>query len=117
MNWALLAKLACRMLSCKWELWSEILKAKYEVSEADGANFRRKDMSSQVLKAIVWGAKFLRRGLQWKIHNGKRVFFWKNNWLAAKPRVLWRRSYGMLWLLSTELVEQDGNGICCNSIS
>lgn len=85
MNWTLLAKLVWRMLNCEGELWCEALKAKYGVSKGDGDHFRTKDRMSQVRKAVVWVTELLRRGLQWEVYNGGRVFFWKDNWLGPKP--------------------------------
>src|SRR4051812_1295541 len=48
MNWALLAKLAWRVMTCEGELWREVLIAKYGVKINDGAHFKNKNRSFQV---------------------------------------------------------------------
>lgn len=55
MNWAMLAKLAWRLLKCSGETWAEVLKSKYDVSTDDGVFFKSKQQSSQVWKGITWG--------------------------------------------------------------
>lgn len=61
MDGALLAKLAWRVLTSEGELWCETLRAKYGVELNDGARFRPKQRSSQVWKAVVWGAELLHK--------------------------------------------------------
>lgn len=46
MNWALLTKLAWRVLTSNGELWCDMLKAKYGAHEDDGGHFRPKHSSS-----------------------------------------------------------------------
>lgn len=58
MNWAMLAKLAWRLLKSSGETWAEVLKAKYSVAADDGACFKSKQRSSHVWKGIVWGRNY-----------------------------------------------------------
>lgn len=55
MNWALLAKLAWRVLNSDGEVWCEVLKSKYNVGEEDDAHFKEKHRSSKIWKGMVWG--------------------------------------------------------------
>lgn len=40
MNWALLAKLAWRLMTSEGEIWAEVMKAKYGVRSHDGAQLK-----------------------------------------------------------------------------
>lgn len=46
MNWALLAKLARWLLRSSGKLWSDMLKAKYRVTEEDGAHLMNRHRAS-----------------------------------------------------------------------
>lgn len=87
MNWALLAKLAWRTLKCKDQIWRRVVASKYKVGDEDGAHFRERQRASQVWKGLVWVADLLRRGIVWKVHNGKSVMFWDDHWLLDRPLI------------------------------
>lgn len=85
MNWALLAKLAWRIMAGDGEIWSNVIRAKYGVKESDGAHFRGRQRASQVWKGAIWGAELLRQGMVWEVSNGETVRFWKEVWVGRKP--------------------------------
>lgn len=53
----------------------EVLKSKYNVEMEDGTYFKEKQRPTQLWKGIVLGTELLRRGLQWKVHDGEMIFF------------------------------------------
>lgn len=85
MNWAMLAKMAWRVLTSRGEVWSEVLKAKYGVKESEGAYFKERHGESFVWKGVVRGAELLRRGLKWQIGDGMKARFWADTWLEQTP--------------------------------
>lgn len=84
-NWAMLEKLAWRVMNSDGEVWCDVLRFKYRVKEEDKADLRLKARSSQVWKGVVWGSELVRRGLKWSVGNDKRIVFWKDIWLGDKP--------------------------------
>lgn len=36
-------------------------------------------------KGVLWRADLLRKGLQWRVCNGRSVEFWSDNWLERRP--------------------------------
>lgn len=86
----------------------------------------------------MWGADLLRKGLRWRVANGKRVFFWEDIWLGEcrlslkdgvqlrkEERVLkvsdyWIEGHGWNWLAveqkisMSELVKLAGVSLCAN---
>lgn len=138
MNWALMVKLAWRMLTCG-ELWCDVLRSKYGLDAETRPHFNDKSRSSQVWKGIIWGSELLREGLRWEVHNGERTLFWKDAWLgnetpqqrsrgvveedALQARVAeyWNPGKGWKWdmlhhnLAATELVKLSSTSLSQDS--
>lgn len=73
MNQALLAKTGWRLLQNDQGLLSHILNAKYL------------SCSSSVWRDVLYGAKLLPYGLQWRVGSGDNILFWTNSWLSCGP--------------------------------
>lgn len=89
MNWAILAKLAWRVLNSQEEKWCETLKSKYGVGEKDGGHFRLTQRSSQVWRGLIWGEALLRQGLKWKYtidnaHTFGKMYGWARSAYARR---------------------------------
>lgn len=74
MNWALLAKLAWRLLVDEGNVWVEVIKAKYGVRREDGAHLRMRQRVSQILKGILWETELLRGGLNGRSTTGREFY-------------------------------------------
>lgn len=84
MNWALLAKLVGRMICRGGQLWSEVLRAKYNVMEEDGPHLHDRLVGSKTWRGLTWGVELLRKGIRWEVHNRERVHFWKDVWIGKR---------------------------------
>lgn len=78
MNWALLAKLAWKVMTSEGQTWCDVLRSKYGVKNEGRAHFRDRQRSSQIWKEVSWGAELLRKGPLWEVRNGRSAFFWKD---------------------------------------
>ncbi|XP_061350360.1 uncharacterized protein LOC133295534 [Gastrolobium bilobum] len=86
-NEAFLFKIAWQILNNNNALWVRLLLGKY------GRKFDvRRSSSSQPYDSVMWRAlcsiwdRFL-GCLQWKIGNGRDVYFWKDSWLHSIPTI------------------------------
>lgn len=84
MNQAMLAKTSWRMLQNDKGLWHEIYKAKYlrRASFLD-PNYTCPNSSSSTWRSIIFGAKLLNQGLQWRVGKGDSISFWTDCWLPT----------------------------------
>ncbi|KAL9461995.1 hypothetical protein AB3S75_000061 [Citrus x aurantiifolia] len=79
-NQALVAKQAWRLLQYPNSLVLKVLQARYYRNSsflcADaGAN------ASYIWRSILWGRQVIKKGLRWRIGNGKKIAIFSNNWL------------------------------------
>lgn len=85
MNWAVMVKMAWRLLKNRGEIWGEVIRAKYGIKDTNGAYFKSRKRASHIWKGVVWGAELLRKGLRWKVRDRRKVNFWKGVWLEQTP--------------------------------
>ncbi|KAL5846682.1 hypothetical protein ACOSQ3_010206 [Xanthoceras sorbifolium] len=83
MNQSLLAKAGWRILQGDKGVWSQLLTCKY----LNNANLLTpgdsdKSVCSKTWKGIIFGAKLLSSGINWRIGNGNSVHFWTDVWAS-----------------------------------
>ncbi|WVZ50592.1 hypothetical protein U9M48_001833, partial [Paspalum notatum var. saurae] len=71
-----------RYISGDGKLWKEIIDFKYNTT---GTNIfdTRVLGASQFFKSFMYAARAAKMGFRWKIRDGKKVKFWKDNWLGS----------------------------------
>lgn len=87
MNRAMLKKPARRLINEEEGTWCKVLRSKYGLHNRGPIEFKKQQHPSFIWKALCWCSDFLRSGLRWTISDGKRVFFWKDNWLQGGPLI------------------------------
>jgi hypothetical protein len=80
-NQALLARQAWRLIHQPDSLCARLLKAKYYPNDVLTDTTFIKN-SSPTWQGITHGLELLKKGLVWRIVNGKRIRIWRDNWLA-----------------------------------
>ncbi|KAH9688162.1 reverse transcriptase domain-containing protein [Citrus sinensis] len=79
-NQALVAKQAWRLLQYPNSLVSRVLEARYFRNSSflcakAGAN------ASYIWRSIMWGRQVIKKGMRWRIGNGKKIAILSDNWL------------------------------------
>ncbi|KAH9781766.1 putative reverse transcriptase/RNA-dependent DNA polymerase [Citrus sinensis] len=79
-NQALVAKQAWRLLQYPNSLVSRVLQARYFRNSSflcakAGAN------ASYIWRSIMWGRQVIKKGMRWRIGNGKKIAIFSDNWL------------------------------------
>lgn len=79
-NQALVAKQGCRLLQIPNSLVFKVLQARYYknssfLSANTGSN------PSFIWRSILWKRQVIKKGLRWRIGNGRKVVVYKDNWL------------------------------------
>lgn len=82
MNKCQLAKLGWHLLTCREEVWCQVVREKYGLKEGIPPNFKHKQHESHIWKGVVWGSELLRDGLRWNVRNGRSVYFWSDCWIG-----------------------------------
>ena len=87
MNIALLAKLGWRLLNTQDGLWVQILRKKFRVGEIHESSWLVPQGSwSPTWRSLVLGIRaVVIPGASWILGDGRRVRFWKDNWLLHEP--------------------------------
>lgn len=106
-NQALLARQAWRLLLFPNSLCAKLLKAKYYPNgKLLDTAFPRN--ASNTWRAIEYGLELLKKGIIWRIGNGKNVHIWRDNWLPRnfylKPGTRRRRSR-LKWV--SDLIDEE----------
>ena len=82
-NQALLARQAWRILAFPDSLCARLLKAKY-FPNGDLLDTAFPAAVSPTWKAIMFGLELLKKGVIWRVGNGKQIKIWRHAWLP-KP--------------------------------
>ncbi|XP_056695811.1 uncharacterized protein [Spinacia oleracea] len=83
LNKAFLAKLGWKILQDNNNLWTSIVRKKY-LSNTSFFNCKPNPQQSQIWRDILKQRDILRKGIRWKIGNGKDINFWLDNWAMKK---------------------------------
>ena len=79
-NQALLARQAWRLLTKPESLCAQVLKARYYPSgNLEDTVFSGNASSSWL--AISYGLDLLKKGLIWRVGNGRNIRVWRDNWI------------------------------------
>ena len=82
-NLAFIAKLAWKFLTNPENFWVQVISARY----GDPAGFfycKARQSDSYVWKTILRIRPFLKKGLRWKLGNGKAINFWTDAWCSEE---------------------------------
>ena len=79
-NQALLAKQAWRLIAFPDSLCARLLKAKY-FPFGDLTDTAFIQNPSPCWQGIMHGLELLKKGMIWRIGNGKKVRIWRDNWI------------------------------------
>lgn len=105
MNQALLAKASWRMTQKEDGLWCRVLEQKYLKNDSIwNTEYPCPAGCSSTWRGIVFGAKLLHQGIQWRIGDGDSVHFWKDKWLSSGPLIDKARNVS---LIDTQLKVRD----------
>ena len=63
------------------KLWKQIMYAKYD-TENPNMFYSNSTGASQFFKGLMWTAKLAKMGYRWRIGDGRKVRFWKDNWIG-----------------------------------
>jgi len=80
-NTAFLAKLVWKILTQPENFWVQQMRAKYGTPELFFAA-RPKPTDSWVWKSLLRLRPFIKRGIRWKVGDGRSINFWTDNWCA-----------------------------------
>lgn len=87
-NQALVAKQGWRVIQSPNSLVSKVLQARY----FKNSNFLSASLGSNpsfIWRSILWGREVIKRGIRWRVGNGKKISVYEDNWLprpdAFKP--------------------------------
>uniref|UniRef100_A0A453PN93 Reverse transcriptase zinc-binding domain-containing protein n=1 Tax=Aegilops tauschii subsp. strangulata TaxID=200361 RepID=A0A453PN93_AEGTS len=79
-NQALLARQAWRLLTKPDSLCAQVLKARYyPMGKLEDTVFSGNVSSSR--QAISYGLELLKKGLVWRVGNGRSIRVWRDNWI------------------------------------
>jgi hypothetical protein len=79
-NQALLARQAWRLIAFPDSLCARLLKAKYyPVGELTNTSFIKN--ASPGWQGVMHGLELLKKGIVWRVGNGKKIRIWRDNWI------------------------------------
>jgi hypothetical protein len=108
-NQALLARQAWRLISCPDSLCARVLKARYYPrGNLFDTVFTSNPYSTWT--AISHGLELLKKGLVWRVGNGKNIRIWRDSWLprSANGKVLTPKGRNRINRVS-DLLDDHGN--------
>jgi len=80
-NLAFQAKLAWKIVADTKGLWTDIIKHKY-LRLSTLFDCKPKSTDSSAWRSILRSRVINRKGIRWKVGNGKTIRFWWDNWIA-----------------------------------
>ncbi|XP_056690230.1 uncharacterized protein [Spinacia oleracea] len=80
LNQAFLAKLGWKILMNEENLWVSLIRKKY-LSNSTFFEYIPKPKDSSIWRHILCQREILRKGIRWKLGNGKSINFWLDNWV------------------------------------
>jgi hypothetical protein len=98
LNTCLLASWIKRYKAGEGKLWKELTDFKYNTAKPNILSCRDTN-GSHFFKGFVWAAKAAKMGFRWKIGDGKKVKFWKDNWLGSSSLAI---QYWDLYVIANE---------------
>ena len=81
-NLAMLAKQGWRILTNPDSLMARVFKVKYFPFD-DVLNFKKGSNPSYAWRSIHNSLKVIRRGIRWRVGNGRRIHIWDDRWLPT----------------------------------
>lgn len=75
MNKAMLAKTYWRLLTEPDNLWSKVIRGKYDVWKPLHLCTNTLARSSNIWRSLTWSSDVLNLGIKWKIGNGESINF------------------------------------------
>lgn len=79
LNQAFIAKLGWKILSDPNNLWVKIIRNKY-LTDSTFFDYNSKSKDSFIWRKILSQRELLRKGIRWKIGDGRDILFWLDNW-------------------------------------
>ena len=79
-NTAFQCKLAWKVLTNDSSLWTQLMKDVY-LKDKNFFDYQKKAADSPVWKNLLNCRPLLKRGITWKVGNGKSILFWLDNWI------------------------------------
>lgn len=106
-NQALLARQAWRLIESPDSLCARVLKAKY-YPNGTITDIAFPSVSSPTWKGIVHGLELLKKGLIWRIGDGRKTKIWRNHWVAhgENLKILEKKTWNRL-IYVRELIVTD----------
>jgi hypothetical protein len=81
-NHALLARQARRLIAFPDSFCARLLKAKYyPVGELTDTSFIKN--ASPGWQGVMHGLELLKKGIVWRVGNGKKIRIWRDNWIPS----------------------------------
>ena len=81
-NLAMLAKQGWRILTKLDSLVAQVFKAKYFPYD-DILNSKKESNPSYAWRSIHNSLEVIRRGIRWRVGNGRRIHIWEDRWLPT----------------------------------
>ncbi|PNT78255.1 hypothetical protein BRADI_1g76105v3 [Brachypodium distachyon] len=108
-NQALLARQAWRLLQCPDSLCARMLKAKY-YPNGNLIDTVFTGNPSSTWSAISYGLELLKKGIIWRVGNGRHIRIWRDNWIPRHMalKVVSNQGRCRLWWVSDLLDENGG---------
>ncbi|XP_056697878.1 uncharacterized protein [Spinacia oleracea] len=82
LNRAFIAKLGWKILTEENNLWVKIMRKKYLQNNNSFFTVKKKTRDSVIWNHILNQREILRKGIRWRLGNGKSINFWRDNWIG-----------------------------------
>lgn len=80
-NQALVAKQGWRLVRYPNSLMARVMKARY-YKNSTFWNAKVGSNPSFIWRSILWGSQVIKKGVRWRIGDGRNVFVYKDNWIS-----------------------------------
>ncbi|KAF7842106.1 putative ribonuclease H protein At1g65750 family [Senna tora] len=80
-NQAFMTKLGWGLINQKDALWARVLRGKYKCGDDIMPEVAARSTSSRLWKGIAANWQHVKRGVVWRIGDGKNIRFWSDPWL------------------------------------
>ncbi|KAK9911967.1 hypothetical protein M0R45_035844 [Rubus argutus] len=88
MNQAMLAKAGWRLFQHDPGLWASMYREKYlQHGHLVDQNYQQPKDCSSTWRSITHGANLLKKGLIWRVGDGRKIKFWTDIWLPISPLI------------------------------
>jgi hypothetical protein len=104
-NQALLARQAWRLIAFPESLCARILKAKYYPSgELTDTSFIKN--ASPGWQGVMHGLELLKKGIVWRVGNGRKIRIWRDNWIPRGKLKITRNPSKLRFRKVADLINQ-----------